>query len=286
MVNQDQGGATMTATQTQDALQAYLTDIGRYRLLTRSEEVRLARRIEDGDPDARQRMIESNLRLVVTIAKDFRGRGLELLDLIQEGTLGLMRAVERYDWRQGTKFSTYAAWWIRNSIFQAITNDARTVRLPESVQQRLYDIQRAETALSAELGRRPSAGEIAGKLELSAEQVLEARAAAQPIASLDETYGDDDSASPADLVADPHAVDPLQPLVAEESGDALSATLAQLPERHKRVLELRYGLDGGDSRTIETVAQELGVTRERVRQIELRALKKLRHLGPNELIRH
>ena len=265
----------MTAIHPQDALQAYLTDIGRYRLLTRSEEMRLAKRIEDGDPVARQRMIESNLRLVVTIAKDFRGRGLELLDLIQEGTLGLMRAVERYDWRRGTKFSTYAAWWIRNGIFQAITNDARTVRLPESVQQRLYDVQRAEAALSMELGRRPSAGEIADELGLTAEQVLECRAAAQPIASLDESFGDDDSATHAELVADPHAVDPLQPLVEEASGEALSATLAQLPERHQRVLELRYGLAGGEPLTIETVAQRLGVTRERVRQIELRALRLL-----------
>jgi len=265
----------MTAIHPQDALQAYLTDIGRYRLLTRSEERRLAKRIEDGDPVARQRMIESNLRLVVTIAKDFRGRGLELLDLIQEGTLGLMRAVERYDWRRGTKFSTYAAWWIRNAIFQAITNDARTVRLPESVQQRLYDVQRAEAALSMELGRRPSAGEIADELGLTAEQVLECRAAGQPIASLDESFGDDDSATRAELVADPHAVDPLQPLVEEASGHALSATLAQLPERHQRVLELRYGLAGGEPLTIETVAERLGVTRERVRQIELRALRLL-----------
>jgi RNA polymerase primary sigma factor len=265
----------MIATNAQDALQAYFTDIGRYRLLTRSEEVRLAKRIEEGDPTARQRMIESNLRLVVTIAKDFRGRGVELLDLIQEGTLGLMRAVERYDWRRGTKFSTYAAWWIRNAIFQAITNDARTVRLPESVQQRLYDLQRAETALSAQLGRRPSAGEVAEELGLTAEQVLEVRAAAQPIASLDETYGDHDSASQAELVSDPHAVDPLQPLIDEANGDALSATLAGLPERHKRVLELRYGLADGEPRTIENVAEELGVTRERVRQIELRALRLL-----------
>jgi RNA polymerase primary sigma factor len=275
MQNQDQGGAEMTAIHTQDALQAYLTDIGRYRLLTRTEERRLAKRIEDGDHGARQRMIESNLRLVVTIAKDFRGRGLELLDLIQEGTLGLMRAVERYDWRRDTKFSTYAAWWIRNAIFRAITNDARTVRLPESVQQRLYDVQRAEAALAMELGRRPSAGEIADELGLTAEQVLESRAAAQPIASLDESFGDDDSATQAELVADPHAVDPLQPLVEQASGDALSATLAQLPERHQRVLELRYGLAGGEPLTIETVAQKLGVTRERVRQIELRALRLL-----------
>jgi RNA polymerase primary sigma factor len=275
MQNQDQGGAEMTAIHTQDALQAYLTDIGRYRLLTRSEERRLAKRIEDGDHGARQRMIESNLRLVVTIAKDFRGRGLELLDLIQEGTLGLMRAVERYDWRRGTKFSTYAAWWIRNAIFQAITNDARTVRLPESVQQRLYDVQRAEAALSMELGRRPSAGEIADELGLTAEQVLESRAAAQPIASLDESFGDGDAATQAELVADPHAVDPLQPLVEKASGDALFATLAQLPERHQRVLELRYGLAGGEPLTIENVAQKLGVTRERVRQIELRALRLL-----------
>jgi RNA polymerase primary sigma factor len=257
----------------QDTLQAYLSEIGRYRLLTRSEEVRLAKRAEEGDAGARQRLIESNLRLVVTIAKDYQGRGVELLDLIQEGTLGLMRAVDRYDWRRGTKFSTYAAWWIRNGIFQAVANDARPIRLPESVLQRLSDVRRTENALSAQLGRRPSAGEIAGELGLSAEQVLDAQAAAQPVSSLDESVGEERSS--AELLADPNAVDPLQPLVEEATGAALTATLEQLPERDRLVLELRFGLDDGVPHTVEAVAQELGVTRERVRQIELRALRSL-----------
>jgi RNA polymerase primary sigma factor len=257
----------------QDTLQAYLSEIGRYRLLTRSEEVRLAKRAEEGDAGARQRLIESNLRLVVTIAKDYRGRGVELLDLIQEGTLGLMRAVDRYDWRRGTKFSTYAAWWIRNGIFQSVSNDARPIRLPESVLQRLSDIRRTETTLAARLGRRPSAGEIGDELEISAEQVLEAQAAAHPVSSLDEPVGEE--RSHAELLADPNAVDPLEPLVEEATGDALTATLEQLPERDRRVLELRFGLDDGVPRTVEAIAQELGVTRERVRQIELRALRTL-----------
>jgi RNA polymerase primary sigma factor len=264
----------MTATaEIRETLQAYLCEIGRYRLLTRSEEVRLAKRAEDGDAGARQRLIESNLRLVVTIAKDYQGRGVELLDLIQEGTLGLMRAVDRYDWRRGTKFSTYAAWWIRNGIFQAVANDARAIRIPESMLQRMSDVRRTETTLAARFGRRPSVGEIGDELGLSAEHVLEAQAAGQPVSSLDESVGEERSS--AELIADPNAIDPLQPLVEEATGDALAATLAQLPERDRRVLELRFGLDDGVAMTADAVAQELGVTRERVRQIELRALRTL-----------
>ena len=261
-------------TTTEDTLRQYLNEIGRYPLLTRSDEVRLAKRVEAGDPDARRRMIESNLRLVVTIAKDFRGRGLELLDLIQEGTTGLMRAVDRYDWRRETKFSTYAAWWIRNAMFQAIATVGRAIRLPESVLQRLSSLQRAEAALSARLGRRPSTAEIADELGLTEKQVLECQAAAQPLSSLDDT-DEDGTRGHAELVADQNATDPLTPLVEEASDEALAATLSQLPERQQRVLELRFGLREGIPRTVEAVAQELGVTRERVRQLELRAIQAL-----------
>jgi RNA polymerase primary sigma factor len=261
-------------TETQDTLQHYFTVIGRHRLLTRSEEVRLAKRVEEGDVAARRRLIESNLRLVVTIAKDFRGGEVDLLDLIQEGTISLMRAVDKYDWRRGTKFSTYAAWWIRNGIFQAVANDARAIRLPDSLLQRMSSVRRADAALAAPLGRGPSAEEIGAELGLTASQVLEAQAAGQPVSSLDDTV-EGETRSKAELLADPAAVDPLQPLVDEASEQALTTTLRQLPERDQSVLELRFGLNDGSPRTVEAVAQELGIARERVRQIELRALRKL-----------
>jgi RNA polymerase primary sigma factor len=259
----------------EDSLQLYLAEIGRYPLLTRAQEVQLAKGIESGDPTARQRMIESNLRLVVTIARNYRGHGLELLDLIQEGTLGLMKAVDKYDWRRETKFSTYAAWWIRHGITQALSNSARSIRLPESMLDRLASVRRTERALMARHGRRPSAAEIATELELTPAQVLEARAAAQPVGSLDEPAGEEGDSRQADLVADPVATDPLQALVEEAREGEIEACLRQLPERSRRVIELRFGLGGGVAQTAEAVASELGVTRERVRQIELNALRKL-----------
>jgi RNA polymerase primary sigma factor len=256
-----------------DSLRCYLDEIGRYPLLTRSEEVRLAKRVELGDPEARRRLIESNLRLVVTIAKSYRSGSSDLLDLIQEGNLGLMRAVDGYDWRRETKFSTYAAWWIRHAVVQAVVAGAQPIRLPESLRARIADVQRTERALGAELGRTPTVAEIATKLELADTQVLEARAAARPVTSLDEKLGDDGRF--AETVADPNAVDPLQALVDEEPELDLEQTLAGLPERSRTVIELRFGLRDGVAMTADAVADELGVARERVRQIELHSLRKL-----------
>jgi RNA polymerase primary sigma factor len=258
----------------EDSLRRYLTEIGRYPLLTRAEEIQLSKRVEAGDLAAKQRLIESNLRLVVTIAKTYRTGALDLLDLVQEGTIGLMKAVERYDWRRGTKFSTYAAWWIRSGIIDALGANA-PIRLPESMRERAADVQRAEQALMARAGRRPSAAEIAAELDLTPAQVVEARAAAQPVGSLDVPVGADGDLMHADLLSDPNTPDPLQSLIEEADADELEALLGLLSERQRLVIELRFGLGSDEPRTAEAVAGELGLARERVRQIELHALRRL-----------
>jgi RNA polymerase primary sigma factor len=254
-------------------LQSYLQGIGRYPLLTRPEEIQLAKRVEAGDESARQRMTESNLRLVVTIAKTYQGRGVDLLDLIQEGTVGLMRAVERFDWRRDVKFSTYAAWWIRHGIAQALST-ARPIRVPDSVLERAGEIRTAERELASRLGREPTTVEVADALELTTRQVDEARAALQPLSSLEEPLRSDDTQR-IDLLADPNATDPEAALLEEPRGHDLRERLARLPERGRKVIELRFGLEDGVARTADAVAAQLGVTRERVRQIELHALGKL-----------
>jgi len=260
----------------QDSLRRYLNEIARYRLLTRAEEVQLAKRVEAGDPAARQRLVESNLRLVVAIARNYRTAGADMLDLIQEGTLGLMRAVDGYDWRRGTKFSTYAAWWIRHGIVQALAACSHPIRLPDSVRERLTALRRAERELTARLGRAPSVAELADELELTPAQVLEARAAGQPVGSLHETVGaESGEVSYADVLADPNATDPFESLVEDADESELAARLRTLPERPRQVIELRFGLRDGVAHTADAVAAELGVARERVRQIELHALRKL-----------
>jgi RNA polymerase primary sigma factor len=258
----------------EDSLRRYLDEIGRYPLLTRSQEVQLAKRVAAGDKEARRRLVESNLRLVVTIARGYHRAGFDLLDLIQEGTLGLMRAAERYDWRRDVKFSTYAAWWIRHAVVQSLSS-ASAIRLPESVQSRVADVQRTERSLAAELCRRPTVAEITEELELTVGQVLEAQAAAQPVGSLDESIRSDGERGLAEVIADPHAPDPLQTLVDEAPGYDLESSLARLPDRSRTVIELRFGLRDGIARTADSVAQELGVARERVRQIELQTLRRL-----------
>jgi RNA polymerase primary sigma factor len=258
-----------------DSLRSYLNEIGRYPLLTRAEEVQLAKRIEAGDPAARQRLIECNLRLVVTIAKSYRSSAVDFLDLIQEGTLGLMQAADRYDWRRETKFSTYAAWWIRHGIVQAYATGSQPIRIPDSVRTRAAAIRKAERSLAAELGRTPSVAEIADKLELTVEQVHEARAAAQPVGSLHEVGGGEGERQYEEVLADPNTPDPLQALIDETPAIDLEETLSRLPERSRTVIELRFGLRDGVARTADSVADELGVARERVRQIELKTLRRL-----------
>jgi RNA polymerase primary sigma factor len=257
-----------------DALKLYLEEIARYPLLTQAQEVQLAKRIEAGDEQARRRMIESNLRLVVTIARTFQGRGLDLLDLIQEGTLGLVRAVEKFDWRRGAKFSTYASWWIRQRIFEALPG-ARAIRVPSSLAERSVAIRRAEDELAARLGRRPSTEEIATELDLTSAQVADARDALQAVSSLDEPLPAQEDISRVDLVADPASLEPVESLFEENVEDVLEERLARLTDRSRLVIELRFGLHGREPQTVEAVAAELGVTRERVRQIEFHALHKL-----------
>jgi RNA polymerase primary sigma factor len=252
----------------------YLNRLGRIPLLTRAEETRLARRVQQGDPVARRQMIEANLRLVVMIARRYRGRGLEQVDLIQEGTLGLVRAVDGFDWRKQTKLSTYAAWWIRHAITQALATSARPIRLSAPLLRRLAAIARADQALSAELGRVPTDAEVAERLSLTVRQVVEARAAARSVVSLDERVDEDSDLERVDLLLDADAPDPADTL---DPGPAevLARPLDELSERRRRVLELRFGLGETRPHTVEATARELGVTRERVRQIELGALRLL-----------
>jgi RNA polymerase primary sigma factor len=257
----------------EDSLHSYLQEIGRHPLLTRAEEVQLAKRVEAGDEEARKRMTEANLRLVVTIAKSYQRPGVDLLDLIQEGTLGLMRAVERYDWRRDVKFSTYAAWWIRHGISHGLAS-TRAIRVPDSMLERANDVRAAERELAASLGRDASTTEVADRLGLTTRQVDEARAAVQPCFSLEEPLRSEDTQR-IEMLADPNAPDPGEAVAEEAPEHQLQERLAVLSDRGRKVIELRFGLNGGVAHTADAVAAELGVTRERVRQIELHALGKL-----------
>ncbi len=257
-----------------DSLQLFLADVGRHRLLTASEEVTLAKRIETGDPLAKRRMIESNLRLVVSIAKGYRGLGVPFLDLIQEGTLGLNRAVEKFDWRRGFKFSTYATWWIRQSVQRAVANHARTIRVPVHVVERQQKLFRAARRLEVELGRDATKEELAEATGIPIQHVEEAMGAAQASVSLNQSVGADDEGELGDLFADREAADPFEE--AEESlrKQGVRRALDALPERERRILELRFGFEG-DPWTLEAIGHELGLTRERVRQLEGQALQRL-----------
>jgi len=257
-----------------DSLQLFLADVGRHKLLTAAEEVTLAKAIERGDPVAKRRMIESNLRLVVSIAKGYRGLGVPFLDLIQEGTLGLNRAVEKFDWRRGYKFSTYATWWIRQAVARALADKARTIRMPVHIVERLQKMNRAERTLWTQLGREPTLEEIAEEASLPIQQAHEVRAAARASASLDQPVGEAEDAVFGDFVA---GDDPLPEEEVEVSlrSQALSAALLSLQERERQVLVLRYGLDDSEPKTLEEIGRRLGLTRERVRQIELESLRRL-----------
>jgi RNA polymerase primary sigma factor len=257
-----------------DSLQLFLADVGRHKLLTASQEVTLAKRIETGDPVAKRTMIESNLRLVVSIAKGYRGVGVPFLDLIQEGTIGLNRAVEKFDWRRGYKFSTYATWWIRQSVQRAVANQARTIRVPVHVVERQQKLSRAKRRLEAELGYDPSTEQLAKATGLELQHVQEALDAAHASVSLNQTVGSDDEGELGDLFADTEADDPFEE--AEESlrKQGVRRGLEALPERERRILQYRFGFQG-DPWTLEAIGEELGLTRERVRQLEAQALTRL-----------
>jgi RNA polymerase primary sigma factor len=266
--------ATVAISGSADSLQLFLADVGRHKLLTAAEEVMLAKRIERGDPSAKRHMIESNLRLVVSIAKGYRGLGVPFLDLIQEGTLGLNRAVEKFDWRRGYKFSTYATWWIRQSVQRAVANHARTIRVPVHVVERQQKLSRAARRLEVELGREATKEELAEATGLPMQHVDEALGAANASVSLNQTVGADDEGELGDLFADREAADPFDE--AEESlrRQGVRRALEALPERERRILELRFGFEG-EPWTLEAIGNELDLTRERVRQLEGQALSRL-----------
>ena len=262
-----------------DGLDLFLRDVGKVALLTAPQEIALAKRIERGDHRAKQQMIEANLRLVVSIAKRFRNRGLPFLDLIQEGTIGLARAADKYDHRLGFKFSTYATWWIRQAVSRALADKTRTIRMPVHVVERLGRIVRSERKLRAELGREPHSVEIAHDVDLDVDEVDRIRSSAQVPVSLAKPVGDEGDAEFGDFLHDDSQ--PLPHELAETSyrEDAVRALLHTLAFRERRVLELRFGLDGDRPWTLDEVGQVFNVTRERIRQIESRTLKKLRVLA-------
>jgi RNA polymerase primary sigma factor len=258
-----------------DSLRLYLRSIGRVPLLSAEEEVCLAKRIERGDVAAKQHMIEANLRLVVSIAKGYLGRGMNLLDLIQEGSLGLIRAVEKFDYRRGYKFSTYATWWIRQAVTRAIADKGRTIRIPVHMVERLNKVVYAERALIQELGRDPSPAEIAAQLECSAREVRELLRMAQQPVSLEKPVGDEEDSALADFVEDATAESPFEVASNALRRQSVERVLASLPRREREVLEMRYGITGDRVRTLDEVGRAFNITRERVRQIESRTLKKL-----------
>ena len=270
---------------TTDALQLFLREAGRHPLLTAPQEVELAKRIERGDRDAKQRMIQSNLRLVVSIAKHYRNQGLPFLDLIQEGTLGLIRAVEKFDWRRGFKFSTYATWWIRQAVARALADKARTIRMPVHIVERLQKLNRAERTLWVQLGREPTLEEVAHEANLPLSQALEVRAAARASASLDAPVSDGEDALLGDFVAG-DGPSPEELVESSLRSQVLADALRALPDRSRAVVVLRYGLGDTDPKTLEEIGRRLGLTRERVRQIEVEALKRLATLHEMEAVAH
>ena len=268
-----------------DSLRLYLRTIGRVPLLSADQEVALARRIERGDVRAKQQMVEANLRLVVSIAKRYLGRGLSFLDLIQEGSLGLIRAVEKFDHRRGYKFSTYATWWIRQAVTRALAHKGRTIRIPVHVVERLNKVVQAERQLVQQLGREPTAEEIADILECAPHEVREIlRIAQQPI-SLEKPVGDEEDSQLGDFVEDPGAESPFELASRRMRDSDVACALAVLPAREREVIELRYGLTGHRPQTLEEVGQAFNVTRERIRQIENHTLKKLELLPEAQRLR-
>jgi RNA polymerase primary sigma factor len=259
---------------TTDALQLFLNEIRRYPLLTADEEVELAKRIEQGDLEAKERMINSNLRLVVSLAKRYQGQELSLLDLIQEGILGLIRATEKFDWRKGYKFSTYATFWIRQAIQRGLANKSRTIRIPVHIGQRERKIARAERELRAQLGREPSDAEVAGAIEMPVEHVEEVRDAARAVTSLDRPVGEEGETALGDLLESGGAL-PEEEVEVSLAEQTLRRTVDELPEPERKVIKLRYGVGGGEPKPLRETGRELGISAERVRQLESKALRRL-----------
>lgn len=260
-----------------DPVRMYLKEIGRVDLLTAEEEIELAKRIEQGDEEAKRRLAEANLRLVVSIAKRYVGRGMLFLDLIQEGNMGLIKAVEKFDYRKGFKFSTYATWWIRQAITRAIADQARTIRIPVHMVETINKLIRVQRQLLQDLGREPTPEEIAEDMDLTPEKVREILKIAQEPVSLETPIGEEDDSHLGDFIEDQDATSPADHAAYELLKEQLEDVLDTLTDREENVLRLRFGLDDGRTRTLEEVGKVFGVTRERIRQIEAKALRKLRH---------
>jgi RNA polymerase primary sigma factor len=269
------GELDLTPDTTTDALQLFFKAIGKFPLLTRPQEIALAKRIERGEFEAKQKMVESNLRLVVAFAKNYRNRGLPFLDLIQEGTIGLVRATEKYDYRKGFKFSTYATWWIRQALARSLADKSRTIRIPVHIGEKLTKIDRAERWLATELSREPTVDEIAETTGLEPEDIRSIRESAQAPLSLEMPVRADDESELGEFIADEGAESPHERAADITTNEALRAALERLHYRERRVLELRYGLDGDHRRTLDELGDTFNVTRERIRQIEKNALGKL-----------
>jgi RNA polymerase primary sigma factor len=268
-----------------DSLRLYLRSIGQVELLTAAQEVELAKRIERGDMLAKRQMVEANLRLVVSIAKGYLGRGLSFLDLIQEGSLGLIRAVEKFDYRRGYKFSTYATWWIRQAVTRAIADKARTIRIPVHMVEKLNRVAHVERQLVQKLGREPEPAEIAEELRWPVADVRDILRVSQLPVSLEKPVGDEDESELGDFVADDAVLEPFEEASEHLQKEGVRRALGALPERERQVIELRYGLSGGEPLTLEEVGRNFGVTRERIRQIENNTLKKLQRLPEAQMLR-
>jgi RNA polymerase primary sigma factor len=268
-----------------DSLRLYLRSIGRVELLTAEQEVELAKRIEKGDMAAKRHMVEANLRLVVSIAKGYLGRGLSFLDLIQEGSLGLIRAVEKFDYRRGYKFSTYATWWIRQAVTRAIADKARTIRIPVHMVEKLNRVTQVERQLVQKLGREPEPAEIAAELDLTVREVRDILRVAQMPVSLEKPVGDEEESELGDFVPDETVEEPFEAATENLQRQNIRKALEALPERERQVIELRYGLRGHEPLTLEEVGRAFGVTRERIRQIENNTLRKLKQLPEAQRLR-
>ena len=269
----------------EDPVKIYLQEIGKVPLLTRDEEVELAKRIEKGDQKAREKLIKSNLRLVVSIAKKYLGRGLSFLDLIQEGNIGLMKTIEKFDWRKGYKFSTYATWWIRQSITRAIADQSRTVRIPVHMLKTIREMHEIKQKYIAENGEPPSREKLAELMDCTIQKIRKIENISSYTASLERPIGNDENDTLADFVEDENAPSPAQEVYRDFMKEELEDALNNLRDRERRILELRYGLKDGHMRTLKEVAGVFNITRERVRQIEIKALEKLKHPKMQENLR-
>lgn len=268
-----------------DPVRMYLKEIGRFSLLSAEEELALAKKMSEGDETAKLRLAESNLRLVVSIAKRYSGRGMQLLDLVQEGNLGLMKAVDKFDYRKGYKFSTYATWWIRQAITRAIADQSRTIRIPVHMVETMNRVLRTSRRMLQELGREPTEEEIADELKMEPERVAEILKISQDPVSLETPIGEEDDSHLGDFISDDRALIPADAATFTVLREQLVEVLSTLTEREQKVLRLRFGLDDGRARTLEEVGQEFCVTRERIRQIEAKALRKLRHPSRSRKLR-